>query len=139
MAKRPTPDPVLVPLGASSSAVAVTSSSSSSPAPVALNPIPDASSAPAASPTLKPQVDARQLQVDGFLQARSLHPRSQRAYQRDLQSFMEWTETDWDQVSRYQITQFKRYLLQEKRMAANSVNRILQTLKTFFKWLFQSG
>lgn len=138
MAKRPTPDPVLVPLEASV-AVAVVPASPS-PAPVALNPNPSAPGAPAASCTLvKSQVDARQLQVDGFLQARSLHPRSQRAYQRDLQTFMDWTETNWNQVSRYQITQFKRYLLQEKQLAANSVNRILQTLKTFFKWLFQSG
>ncbi|MBD3883917.1 tyrosine-type recombinase/integrase [Phormidium tenue FACHB-886] len=82
--------------------------------------------------------DLRQLRVQEFLQARSLQPKSCKAYQRDLQLFMDWTETTWSQVNRRQIAQFKQHLLKEKHFAPNSVNRTLQTLKTFFKWLLRS-
>lgn len=84
-------------------------------------------------------IDLRQLRVEEFLQARSLQSKSRKAYQRDLKVFMDWTDAGWNQVNRRQVAQFKRYLLEEKRLAPNSVNRMLQTLKTFFKWLLRSG
>lgn len=86
----------------------------------------------------EPPTDLRQLRVEEFLQARSLQPKSRKAYQRDLQIFLAWTAAPWNQVNRRQVAQFKQYLLQEKGLAPNSVNRTLQTLKTFFKWLMRS-
>jgi site-specific recombinase XerD len=76
--------------------------------------------------------------VQEFLQARSLQPKSRKAYQRDLDLFMTWTDTAWNQVTRRQVAQFKQSLLNERRLAPNSVNRTLQTLKSFFKWLLRS-
>lgn len=81
----------------------------------------------------------RALRVQEFLQARSLQHKSLKAYQGDLQSFMDWTDAAWNQVTRRQVAQFKQYLLDEKRLAPNSVNRVMQTLKSFFRWLMRSG
>ncbi|HEY9628812.1 MAG TPA: phage integrase N-terminal SAM-like domain-containing protein, partial [Coleofasciculaceae cyanobacterium] len=82
--------------------------------------------------------DLRQTKVDEFIAARSLKPKSEQAYRRDLQSFMDWTQQAWANVTRRQVAQFKQYLLQERQLAANSVNRILRTLKTFYKWMLES-
>ena len=75
----------------------------------------------------------RELRVQEFLQAGSLQPKSRQAYQRDLDLFMTWTDTAWNQVTRRQVAQFKQSLLNERGLAPNSVNRTLQTLKSFFK------
>ena len=82
--------------------------------------------------------DLRQTKVDEFIAARSLKPKSEQAYRRDLQSFMDWTQQAWASVTRRQVAQFKQYLLQDRGLAANSVNRILRTLKTFYKWMLES-
>jgi integrase/recombinase XerD len=94
---------------------------------------PKASTPKASSPT-----DLRQMKVDEFIAARSLKPKSKQAYQRDLQCFMEWTDHAWANVTRRQVAQFKQYLLQERKLALNYVNRILRTLKTFYKWMLES-
>ncbi|MBL1178183.1 tyrosine-type recombinase/integrase [Pantanalinema sp. GBBB05] len=82
--------------------------------------------------------DLRQTKVDEFIAARSLKPKSEQAYRRDLQYFMDWTSQAWGNVTRRQIAQFKQFLVQERQLAPNSVNRILRTLKTFYKWLLES-
>jgi site-specific recombinase XerD len=82
--------------------------------------------------------DLRQTKVDEFIQARSLKPKSEQAYRRDLQYFIDWTSQAWGNVTRRQIAQFKQFLVQERQLAPNSVNRILRTLKTFYKWLLES-
>ena len=103
------------------------------PVVVLVNPIaPQRAEAPG-----KP-LSLRELRVQEFLQARSLQPKSRKAYQRDLDLFMTWTDTAWNQVTRRQVAQFKQSLLNERRLAPNSVNRTLQTLKSFFKWLLRS-
>lgn len=97
---------------------------------------------PASHQVTKPAqqpLSMRELRVQEFLQARSLQPKSRKAYHRDLQTFMNWTDTVWSQVTRRQIAQFKQYLIAEKQLAPNSVNRTMQTLKGFFKWLMRSG
>jgi site-specific recombinase XerD len=86
-----------------------------------------------ASPT-----DLRQAKVDEFIAARSLKPKSEQAYRRDLQNFTDWTQQAWANVTRRQVAQFKQYLLQERKLAPNSVNRILRTLKTFYRWMLES-
>jgi site-specific recombinase XerD len=82
--------------------------------------------------------DLRQTRVDEFIAARSLKPKSKQAYRRDLQCFMEWTQQAWANVTRRQVAQFKQYLLQERKLAPNSANRIVRTLKTFYKWMLES-
>jgi site-specific recombinase XerD len=83
-------------------------------------------------------IDLRQVRVDEFMAARSLKPKSEQAYRRDLQHFMDWTNQTWANVTRRQVAQFKQDLLQERKLAPNSVNRILRTLKTFYKWMLES-
>jgi site-specific recombinase XerD len=113
--KRPAiPDPIIVPLAGGKQTPAI---------PVAR----------AASPA-----DLRQANVDEFIAARSLKPKSERAYRRDLQYFMDWTQQAWATVNRRQVAQFKQSLLQDRQLAPNSVNRILRTLKTFYKWMLES-
>jgi integrase/recombinase XerD len=87
----------------------------------------------AVSPT-----DLRSAKVDEFIAARSLKPQSEQAYRRDLQAFMDWTQQAWANVSRRQVAQFKQFLVQERKLAPNSINRILRTLKTFYKWMLES-
>ncbi|MBD2054874.1 tyrosine-type recombinase/integrase [Oculatella sp. FACHB-28] len=113
--KRPAiPDPVIVPLTGGKEAPKVHPARVTAPA------------------------DLRQTKVDEFIAARALKPKSEQAYRRDLQGFMEWTQQAWANVSRRQVAQFKQYLLQERKLAPNSVNRILRTLKTFYKWMLES-
>lgn len=113
--KRPAiPDPVIVPLNRGKES-------------------PQASATRVASPA-----DLRQTKVDEFIAARSLKPKSEQAYRRDLQSFMDWTQQAWGNVTRRQVAQFKQSLLQERKLAPNSVNRVLRTLKTFYKWMLES-
>jgi len=82
--------------------------------------------------------DLRQVKVEEFLSARSLQPKSRKAYQSDLQIFMDWSDSAWGEVTRRKVTQFKNYLIKERGLALSSVNRVLQTLKTFFRWLLRS-
>jgi integrase/recombinase XerD len=83
-------------------------------------------------------VDFRQVRVDEFFQARSLSPRSMKDYRWDLQQFMFWTETPWNEVTRRQVAQFKSYLLTKREFAGSSVNRVMQTLRTFYRWMLTS-
>lgn len=115
MPQKPIPDPVILPLPAISTAqIAVERSH------------------PKAT-------DLRYLQVDEFLQARSLSVNSQRAYRQDLQRFLDWTAAEWAEITQRQVTQFKTYLIQEKQLAPATVNRTLTTLKKLYSWLVESN
>jgi integrase/recombinase XerD len=94
--------------------------------------------------TVKP-IELRQQRVDEFLAARSLAPKSQKAYREDLARFMAWTDTAWSNVTPRQVAQFKTHLLRNdfktgKRVLADaSAKRILQTFKNFMGWMARSG
>ncbi|MEB3295709.1 MAG: tyrosine-type recombinase/integrase, partial [Synechococcales bacterium] len=101
---------------------------------------------PNSQPIAPPEpADLRQQRVDEFLAARSLAPKSQKAYREDLARFMTWTDTAWSQVTPRQVAQFKTDLLRlnpdnGKRVLSDaSVKRILQTLKNFYNWMQLSG
>jgi site-specific recombinase XerD len=81
--------------------------------------------------------DLRQARVDEFLASRSLQPKSRKAYQADLRTFMDWCDLAWVDVSRRKVTQFKTFLLKERELALSSVNRVLRTLKSFYRQQFQ--
>ena len=82
--------------------------------------------------------DLRQARVDEFLASRSLQPKSRKAYQADLWTFMDWCDLAWVDVSRRKATQFKTFLLKERELALSSVNRVLLTLKSFYRWMLLS-
>jgi integrase/recombinase XerD len=78
--------------------------------------------------------DLRFLRVEEFISARSLSAKSQKAYRRELERFMDWTDRPWTEVTPRHITQFKDHL-QQQELPNTSVNRALATLKSFFSWL----
>ncbi|NMF59655.1 tyrosine-type recombinase/integrase [Pseudanabaena yagii] len=82
--------------------------------------------------------NVRQSRVDEFLDSRSLQPKSRKAYQADLQIFMDWCDLPWADVSRRKVTQFKTFLLKERGLALSSLNRVLCTLKSFYRWMLLS-
>jgi integrase/recombinase XerD len=101
---------------------------------------------PHSQPIVRPEpTDLRQQRVDEFLSARSLAPKSKKAYQEDLARFMAWTEAAWSQVTPRQVAQFKNYLLRlhpetgRRILSDASVKRVLQTLKNFCNWMVLSG
>jgi site-specific recombinase XerD len=83
-------------------------------------------------------VDLRQSRVDEFLASRSLQPKSRKAYQADLRTFMDWCDLASVDVSRRKVTQFITFLLKERELALSSVNRVLRTLKSFYRWMLLS-
>ena len=85
----------------------------------------------------KTPTDLRWRRVEEFLTARTLTPNSQRAYRRELQRFLDWTDRAWAEVTPRQIAQFKAHLL-EQGLSTNSTNRALATLKSFFAWLMKA-
>jgi integrase/recombinase XerD len=101
-------------------------------------------SKPTAPKPAKP-TELRQQRVEEFLAARSLAPKSQKAYGEDLARFMGWTDTAWSNITPRQVAQFKSHLLRSnlttgKRVLADaSAKRILQTLKNFLGWMARSG
>ncbi len=99
---------------------------------------------PAGKPKARTVKDLRQERIKEFLQARSLAPKSQRAYQQDLQRFLDWTDRNWESVTPRVVAQFKTHLLSidpEKNLRVLSdatVSRTLGTLKNFYGFLFRS-
>lgn len=91
------------------------------------------------APTASAPVDLRQTLVESFLSARNLQPSTVRSYRQDLQQFINWCDLPWNAVSQRQMIRFKTYLIEERRLSANTIRRILQTLKTFYAWMVQSG
>lgn len=87
--------------------------------------------------------DLRMLRFEEFITARSLAPKSQKAYHQDIKYFLDWCDTAWGNVEPRQIAQFKGYLLRVEGGARvlkdSSVKRILGTLKNFYNWLFRTG
>jgi site-specific recombinase XerD len=82
--------------------------------------------------------DLRQARVDEFLASRSLQPKSRKAYQADLRIFMDWCDLAWVDVNRRKVAHFKTFLLKERELALSSVNRVLRTLKSFYRWMLLS-
>lgn len=87
--------------------------------------------------------EVRLARIDEFLQARSLSPKTQKAYRQDLQHFLRWSDQAWAAVTPRQVAQFKTYLLRTedgKQVLSNATaRRILGTLKSFYSWLWRCG
>ena len=83
-------------------------------------------------------IKLRQQRVDQFLQTRSLSLSSQKAYQQDFNRFMRWSDLAWEAVTPRQIALFKADLLNQ-RLALATVNRALTTLKNFYGWMAVSN
>ncbi|BAU15872.1 integrase domain protein SAM domain protein (plasmid) [Leptolyngbya sp. NIES-3755] len=88
--------------------------------------------------------DLRESRVEEFLQARSLAPKTQRAYRQDLQQFLNWSDQSWANVTPRQIAQFKAHLMRtdletkQRVLSDATVRRVLGTIKNFFGWMARS-
>ncbi|MCY7322075.1 MAG: phage integrase N-terminal SAM-like domain-containing protein [Phormidesmis sp. CAN_BIN36] len=88
--------------------------------------------------------DLRELRIEEFLQARSLAPRTQKAYRQDFQQFLNWSDQAWAEITPRQIAQFKAHLMQtdletaQRVLSDATVRRVLGTLKNFLGWMTRS-
>ena len=95
-------------------------------------------------PELLSPTDVREARVEEFLQARSIAPKTQKAYRQDLQQFLNWSGKSWAEITPRQIAQFKAHLLRidgktEQRVLSDAtVRRVLGTLKNFLGWMTRS-
>ncbi|KAM3091000.1 tyrosine-type recombinase/integrase, partial [Phormidesmis sp. 146-12] len=95
-------------------------------------------------PELPSPTDLREVRVEEFLQARSLAPRTQKAYRQDLQQFLDWSDQSWAEISPRQIAQFKAHLLRkdletdQRVLSDATVRRVLGTVKNFLGWMTRS-
>ena len=85
------------------------------------------------SPRAIATTDLRQARIDEFLASRSLQPKSRKAYQADLRTFMDWCDLAWVDVSRRKVTQFKTFLMKERELALSSVNRVSRWVQLFVR------
>lgn len=94
-------------------------------------------------PKASQPTEMRMARVDEYLMARSLSPKTQKAYRQDLQHFLRWTDRAWATITPHVVAQFKTHLLRTeegKQVLSNaSVRRILGTLKAFYAWLWRCG
>jgi integrase/recombinase XerD len=81
--------------------------------------------------------------VDQFLSDREIRPNTRRAYLRHLRQFQTWLSfKPWREVTEADIVRYKRYLKDMPSKEASkpglspaSINQVLATLQSFFKWL----
>jgi integrase/recombinase XerD len=81
--------------------------------------------------------------VDQFLSDREIRPNTERAYLRHLRQFQVWIEyKHWPEITEADITRYKLYLKNRPTTAGKptglspaSINQVLATLQSFFKWL----
>jgi integrase/recombinase XerD len=108
-------------------------------------PTPQIISLASAAPSRSQPTELRQQRIDEFLMAKSLAPKTQKAYREDLARFMAWSDVAWANVTPRLVAQYKAYLMRtepttgKRILADSSVVRILQTFKSFLGWMARSG
>ena len=78
--------------------------------------------------------------VEEFLRVRELAENTKKVYRRHLRQFDEWMQKPWQVVAHRDIDRYKQHLkgLPSKRggaLSPASINQVLASLKSFFKWL----
>lgn len=106
------------------------------PTPTAVNKLPARRGRP---PLPTPAVDDPRLQVvETWLASESLKPNTRKAYARELQRFLVWSEQDWDTFTQADLALYKDDLKALKAEAGesnvNSVNVALTALRSCFNW-----
>jgi integrase/recombinase XerD len=82
--------------------------------------------------------DIRWFPVQDFFRAHNFRPNTIKAYQRELQRFLAWTDQSWIEISPRDFANYKHHL-EQQGLAIASVARALAPLKSLFKWLTVSG
>jgi integrase/recombinase XerD len=73
-----------------------------------------------------------------FLTARYLSPNTKKAYDRELNRFLAWTNLPLSEIGSRQIVKFKQYLQIDCQLSSASLNRALAALKSFYNWLIKA-
>lgn len=119
MAKKTVPEPIIVPLQLVGSSIDSTGSLSDR--------------------ARNSSSDPQWALIEQFLQERSRSVNTRKAHQQDLRLFLDWMGKNemskFQDVSSQHMMHFKSYLLQEKHLSPTTVNRVLGTLKNFYKWM----
>jgi integrase/recombinase XerD len=86
----------------------------------------------------QPLTDLRSPYLQEFLTARYLSPNTKKAYDRELNRFLAWTNLPLSEIGSRQIVKFKQYLQIDCQLSRASLNRALAALKSFYKWLIKA-
>ncbi|HEY9845741.1 MAG TPA: site-specific integrase, partial [Candidatus Caenarcaniphilales bacterium] len=91
-------------------------------------------------PKLAKSADLRSIRVGEFFGSRELAANTRKAYERELQRFMLWTDKPWHDVTHRDLDRYKAYLQSSPsarggKPSAATINRALAALQSFFKWL----
>jgi integrase/recombinase XerD len=89
-------------------------------------------------------VDLRWVQVEEFFCSRELAKNTRKAYERELQQFMSWTDQPWHILTVRDVDRYQQWLQtqrspQGKALTPATLNRALSALQSFFKWLTAQG
>jgi len=80
--------------------------------------------------------DLRMVRVEEYMGAQSFTANTERAYRRELNRFLKWTDKPLVEVNSRSIVKYKEHLV--KSLAPSSVNRGLSAVSSFFDWLMLS-
>jgi site-specific recombinase XerD len=82
----------------------------------------------------------------GELKRRDVAPATIRSYLSDLRALERWfrelqgrAAARVDRISDVELVAFRHHLIREKGLKATTVNRRIQSLRTFFSWLREKG
>jgi integrase/recombinase XerD len=81
--------------------------------------------------------DLRSRYIHDFLASRHLAANTQKAYTKELNRFLAWSNLPLTEVSTKQIIQFKQHLEMERHLKPASINRALAAIASFYNWLLQ--
>ena len=80
-----------------------------------------------------------------YLHTTDRSPHTIRAYQSDLRTFARWFEQTNGQVlephlvTRMDLREYRQHLLRVERLAASTINRRLQAIRTYLRWAQERG
>ena len=81
--------------------------------------------------------DVRQWQIEEFLRQMGKAAQTQRYYRGQLHRFAVWVNKAWIEVTPSDLGKYRR-VLQCKGLKPASINHALNTLRSFYRWLWRS-
>jgi integrase/recombinase XerD len=107
---------------------------------IQLKPMPAVQIIPLGDNKLAPQpvTDVRSPYLQEFLTSRYLSANTKKAYDRELNRFLDWSNLPLTEINSRQIAKFKQYLQIDRQLSSASLNRALAALKSFYNWLIKA-
>lgn len=82
--------------------------------------------------------DLRSRYINDFLVSRHLAANTQKAYTKELNRFLTWSNLPLPEIGTKQIVQFKQYLETDRHLKSASINRAIAAIASFYNWLIQA-